>query len=194
MTTTDHTPADNQPRSRSARDDLEAMIRTDAGSMTVWSPAEALAALDAYRAEVEQALRDRDKYVAVPRWEYELMERQRERAALAEAEVGRLRGERDALAKRVDTLTAVAQGNKRHVQHMYAELVEVQRERKTLRARVAELEAERATHRAAVLREAADAVEALPQDYECDPGRGDAADLLRRMADTAPAGAEDGQQ
>jgi hypothetical protein len=40
-------------------------------------------------------------------------------------------------------------------------------------------------HRAAVLREAADAINALPQDYECDPGRGDSADLLRRMADEA---------
>ncbi|MEV0963298.1 hypothetical protein AB0J25_12030 [Streptomyces sp. NPDC049910] len=37
-------------------------------------------------------------------------------------------------------------------------------------------------YRAAVLLEAADAINALPQDYECDPGRGDAADLLRRMA------------
>lgn len=36
--------------------------------------------------------------------------------------------------------------------------------------------------RAEVLREAADAITALPQDYECDPGRGDAAELLRRMA------------
>lgn len=50
-------------------------------------------------------------------------------------------------------------------------------------------------HRAAVLREAADAINAMPQDYECDPGRGDAADLLRRMADAAaPAGAEDGDR
>ncbi|WP_030798867.1 hypothetical protein [Streptomyces sp. NRRL S-337] len=38
-------------------------------------------------------------------------------------------------------------------------------------------------HRAEVLREAADAINALPQDYECDPGRGDAAVLLRLMAD-----------
>ncbi|NUH35317.1 hypothetical protein HUF15_00785 [Streptomyces samsunensis] len=38
---------------------------------------------------------------------------------------------------------------------------------------------------AEVLREAADAIAALPQDYECDPGRGDAAELLRRMADEA---------
>jgi hypothetical protein len=44
---------------------------------------------------------------------------------------------------------------------------------------VAEL---RSLDRASTLREAADAINALPQDYECDPGRGDAADLLRRMA------------
>jgi len=42
--------------------------------------------------------------------------------------------------------------------------------------------------RAEVLREAADAINALPQDYECDPGRGDSAELLRRMADAAEAG------
>jgi hypothetical protein len=42
-----------------------------------------------------------------------------------------------------------------------------------------------AAYRAEVLREAAAAVNALPQDYECDPGRGDAAELLRRMADEA---------
>lgn len=36
---------------------------------------------------------------------------------------------------------------------------------------------------AAVLRRAADAIEALPQDYECDPGRGDAVERLRRTAD-----------
>lgn len=37
--------------------------------------------------------------------------------------------------------------------------------------------------RAEALLKAADAVEGLPQDDECDPGRGDAVDLLRRMAD-----------
>ncbi|WP_424862123.1 zinc finger domain-containing protein [Streptomyces sp. MMS24-I29] len=36
--------------------------------------------------------------------------------------------------------------------------------------------------RAGALNEGADAINALPQDYECDPGRGDAAKLLRRMA------------
>lgn len=40
-------------------------------------------------------------------------------------------------------------------------------------------------YKAAVLREAADAINALPEDYECDPGRGDAAELLRRMATEA---------
>lgn len=49
----------------------------------------------------------------------------------------------------------------------------------------ARLTAERVTLRAAVLREAADDINALPQDYECDPGRGDAADPLRSMADGA---------
>ncbi len=37
--------------------------------------------------------------------------------------------------------------------------------------------------KAAVLRRAADALNALPQDYECDPGWGDAAGRLRRTAD-----------
>lgn len=36
---------------------------------------------------------------------------------------------------------------------------------------------------AAVLRRAADAISALPQDCECDPGRGDAVERLRRTAD-----------
>ena len=39
--------------------------------------------------------------------------------------------------------------------------------------------------RAEVLREAADEINDLPQDYECDPGRGDAAELLRRKANEA---------
>lgn len=47
---------------------------------------------------------------------------------------------------------------------------------------------------AAVLRRAADAINTLPQDYECDPGRGDAAERLRRTAagieeKSSPAGA-----
>ncbi|MEE4489372.1 hypothetical protein [Streptomyces sp. BE230] len=41
-------------------------------------------------------------------------------------------------------------------------------------------------YRAEVLHQGADAVEALPQDYECDPGRGDAVLLLRQMAKTDP--------
>ncbi|WP_326678532.1 zinc finger domain-containing protein [Streptomyces sp. NBC_01237] len=40
---------------------------------------------------------------------------------------------------------------------------------------------EAAIRRAALLG-GADAIEALPQDYECDPGRGDAVKLLRRLA------------
>jgi hypothetical protein len=49
------------------------------------------------------------------------------------AEVNRLRAERDAYADRVDTLTSVAKGNKRHVQEMYGDLIATQ-------ARGAELE------------------------------------------------------
>lgn len=45
---------------------------------------------------------------------------------------------------------------------------------------------------AEVLRGAADVINALPQDYECDPGRGDAADLLRRMAEEAGKGSPTG--
>lgn len=48
---------------------------------------------------------------------------------------------------------------------------------------------------AAVLRRAADAIESLPQDYECDPGRCDAVERLRRTAagieeKCSPAGAD----
>lgn len=56
------------------------------------------------------------------------------------AEVERLRADRDAFCDRVDTLTAVAQSNKRYVQEMFAELQTVRRERSEARARVAELE------------------------------------------------------
>lgn len=48
---------------------------------------------------------------------------------------------------------------------------------------------------AGVLLRAADAINALPQDWECDPGRGDAAELLRVMAAAAEetsSPAEDG--
>lgn len=46
---------------------------------------------------------------------------------------------------------------------------------------------------AATLRKAIEAIEALPQDYECDPGRGDSVKLLRRFLaeaerDAIPAG------
>lgn len=50
---------------------------------------------------------------------------------------------------------------------------------------VAEL---RRLDRVKILRDAASAINNLPQDYECDPGRGDAANLLRRMADEAERG------
>ncbi|MFB7461253.1 hypothetical protein [Streptomyces sp. NPDC056188] len=52
-----------------------------------------------------------------------------------DAELAKLRAERDKFCDRVDTLTAVAKGNKRHVQEMYLELQKAQ-------ARVAELEAD----------------------------------------------------
>lgn len=41
-------------------------------------------------------------------------------------EIDRLRGERDEFCNRVDTLTAVARGNKRHVQEMFLELQKAQ--------------------------------------------------------------------
>ncbi len=80
------------------------------------SPTDAKAMLDNYRAEVlaEQA-----------------------------AEVERLRTDRNAYADRVDTLTAVAKGNKRHVQALTGEL-------ETAQARVAELEQQVATAEARV--------------------------------------------
>ncbi|MCI3277499.1 hypothetical protein [Streptomyces cylindrosporus] len=40
-------------------------------------------------------------------------------------------------------------------------------------------------HDAHVLREAAAAINAMPPDYECDPGRGDAVQLLNLMADAS---------
>ncbi|WP_331756710.1 hypothetical protein [Streptomyces decoyicus] len=45
------------------------------------------------------------------------------------AELDRVRAERDAFADRVDTLTTVAKGNKRHVQDMHADLQKANRER-----------------------------------------------------------------
>ncbi|MEU3826495.1 hypothetical protein AB0F36_14420 [Streptomyces sp. NPDC029080] len=47
--------------------------------------------------------------------------------ALAD-EIRRLRAERDEFCNRVDTLTAVAKGNKRHVQEMFLELQKAQAE------------------------------------------------------------------
>ncbi|MFE1192863.1 hypothetical protein ACFW6E_08690 [Streptomyces olivaceoviridis] len=61
-------------------------------------------------------------------------------------ESARLRSERNEFCDRVDTLTAVAKGNKQHVQSLFAELQRAQRERDEARARVAELEAERAKY------------------------------------------------
>jgi len=49
------------------------------------------------------------------------------------AELDRVRAERDAFADRVDTLTAVAKSNKRHVQEMYADLQKANRERDELK-------------------------------------------------------------
>jgi len=57
------------------------------------------------------------------------------------AEVDRLGSERDSYCDRVDTLTAVAKGNKRHVQEMYTDLQKAHAELAEARARVAELEA-----------------------------------------------------
>ncbi|MGY5127366.1 hypothetical protein [Streptomyces nigrescens] len=49
------------------------------------------------------------------------------------AELERIRAERDAFADRVDTLTAIAKGNKRHVQDMYDQVQKVNRERDELK-------------------------------------------------------------
>jgi hypothetical protein len=54
--------------------------------------------------------------------------------------------ERDEFCNRVDTLTAVAKGNKAHVASMYEDLQEMLRERNEALARVAELERERAKY------------------------------------------------
>ncbi|MFB6846226.1 hypothetical protein ACFCXS_15375 [Streptomyces sp. NPDC056373] len=43
-------------------------------------------------------------------------------------------------------------------------------------------------------RAVADEINALPQDYECDPGRGDAAEYLRRRADEIHPAAEEPNQ
>ena len=57
-------------------------------------------------------------------------------------EMEKLRAERDEFCNRVDTLTAVAKGNKRHVADMFMDLQAAQQERDEARNRVAELEAE----------------------------------------------------
>lgn len=54
------------------------------------------------------------------------------------AELDRVRAERDAFADRVDTLTAVAKSNKRHVQEMHADLQEAKRERDELKKRASQ--------------------------------------------------------
>ncbi|MFE2383953.1 coiled-coil domain-containing protein [Streptomyces misionensis] len=59
------------------------------------------------------------------------------------AEFERLKAERDEFCDRVDTLTAVAKGNKRHVAALVVQLQNMQRERDAAMARVAALEAER---------------------------------------------------
>lgn len=51
------------------------------------------------------------------------------------AEVDRLRAERDEFCNRVDTLTAVAKGNKRHVQELFLDLQKAQATIARLRAR-----------------------------------------------------------
>ncbi|MFI7096787.1 hypothetical protein [Streptomyces lydicus] len=59
----------------------------------------------------------------------DFMARAREDVRDLLAELDRVRAERDAFADRVDTLTAVAKSNKRHVQDMYAEVQKANRER-----------------------------------------------------------------
>lgn len=68
-----------------------------------------------------------------------------------QAEVERLRAERNEFCDRVDTLTSVAQGNKRHVRELFAEVQTAQRERDEALARVAELTVYRASHDSIVM-------------------------------------------
>lgn len=72
----------------------------------------------------------------LPNGEWELTVHAREDVPVLLAEVDRLRAERDAFAHRVDTLTAVAKSNKRHVQGMYADLQKANRERDELKKRL----------------------------------------------------------
>lgn len=90
---------------------------------------ELLAALDRVRAERDQYATELDG-IHLAAWEAQL---KRER--------DQYRAERDAYCDRVDTLTAVAQGNKRHVQLMYADLQKAQAERDQYRAAAERAEA-----------------------------------------------------
>ncbi|MCQ6250879.1 hypothetical protein [Streptomyces malaysiensis] len=72
--------------------------------------------------------------------DWELMAHARADVPVLLAELDRVRADRDAFADRVETLTAVAKSNKRHVQTMHADLQKAQRERDDLTKRVAELD------------------------------------------------------
>ncbi|MTE20251.1 hypothetical protein F0L17_14260 [Streptomyces sp. TRM43335] len=101
------------------------------------------------------------------------------------AEVERLRAERDEFCDRVDTLTEVAKGNKRHVAELFAQLQTTQRERDEARARIAELEQHTTTVRAETLSEAANALACLGpvESLTSAPHAWDeAVETLRRMA------------
>jgi hypothetical protein len=89
-------------------------------------PEEADALLDALEAEVAAELTEQRDLA-------------RDTAVALEQEGARLQAERDEFCNRVDTLTAVAKGNKQHVASMYGDLQETLRERNEARARVAEL-------------------------------------------------------
>lgn len=78
------------------------------------------------------------------------------------AEFERLRAERDEFCDRVDTLTAVARGNKRHVAGLVVQLQSMQRERDEALARVAALELERRSTNEAL----SDAAEALREQRD----------------------------
>ncbi|MER6534349.1 hypothetical protein ABT215_11160 [Streptomyces sp900105755] len=94
-------------------------------------------------------------------------------------ELDRVRAERDQFADRVDTLTAVAKGNKRHVQSMFVEVQKAQRERDEARAATA------VSGRVDTLRWAADWFEADGRYVTRTFGH-QAAALLRRLADEEP--------
>lgn len=88
-----------------------------------------------------------------------------------------------ALLDEVDRLRAKnAELHRDHAEDRDA-LTEMRATIERYRTRVAELEQQTATATAAAYRQAADEINALPQDYECDPGYGDAANFLRRRAD-----------